>query len=77
MSFAPRAPFRHRYPNIPDTPLAQGDTLSRIVSAIRERLDVYSGNRGRIEDSLVSVQDLLDMRLITLADLDALERARK
>lgn len=65
---------RRRYPAVPSDLLAAGDVigLNRILSALRERVEIFSRDRGPIDDSMVRVDDLIKLGLITRADLDKL-----
>lgn len=62
---------RLRYPAIP-TDLVRPDDiggLNRVFAAIRERLEIFSRDRGRIEDSAVTVADLLALGLVAPAQV--------
>jgi hypothetical protein len=69
-------PMRRRWPAIPTNIISPNDLvgLSRVLDAMRERLEIFSRDRGRIEDSVVTVQDLLDMRVITPEQLNDLQQ---
>jgi hypothetical protein len=70
------APLRRRWPAIPTNIISPADLvgLSRVLDAMRERLEIFSRDRGRVEDSVVTVQDLLDMRVITPEQLNDLQQ---
>lgn len=69
-----QTPRRLRYPAVPTDLVRPTDLggMSRILSAIRERVEIFSRDRGRIEDSMVRVDDLLRLGLITRDDLEKL-----
>lgn len=69
-------PQRRRWPAIPTNIISAGDLvgLSRILDAMRERLEIFSRDRGRVEDSVVTVQDLLDLQLIAPEQLNDLQQ---
>lgn len=64
---------RHRYPAIP-VPDERPAALVKFAEAVRQRLEIFSRDRGRVEDSMVSVDDLLRLGLIEPADLSKLRR---
>lgn len=69
-------PARRRYPAVP-TDIVQASSLgslNRILAALRERVEIYARDRGRVEDSMVTVQDLLDLGVISAAQADTLRR---
>lgn len=59
--------FRHRYPAIPaqNVPFGDDRALHAVLEPVRERLQMYARERGNVEDSMVRVQDLIDLGLIT------------
>jgi hypothetical protein len=67
-------PLRRRYPAVPTDLVNPADLsgMSRILGAVRERVEIFSRDRGRIEDSMVRVDDLIRLGLITPADLEKL-----
>ena len=73
-------PPRKRWPAIPTNIISPNDLvgLSRILDAVRERLEIFSRERGAIENSVVTVQDLLDLNIITAEQLvDIQVRAKR
>ena len=70
------ARFKHKYPAIPTQLAHAGDlpALAAILNAIRERVEVFSRDRGDVEDSMVSVQDLIELGLITAEQAQGLKR---
>ena len=62
---------RRRYPAVPSDLLAVGDVvgLNRILSTLRERVEIFARDRGPIDDSMVRVDDLIKLGLITREDL--------
>jgi hypothetical protein len=69
-----QTPKRRRYPAIPSDLLAIGDVagLNRILAALRERAEIVCRDRGPVDDSMVRVDDLIKLGLITRSDLDKL-----
>lgn len=69
-------PYEHKYPAIESglADVRDVPTLQRIVDALRERTQIYARERGRMEDSMVRVSDLLALGLITQADLRKLPK---
>jgi hypothetical protein len=67
-------PRRRRWPAIPTDIIRTNDLggLNRIIAALRERAEIFARERGRVEDSMVRVDDLLKLGLITPADLEKL-----
>lgn len=75
MSKTPNPYRQHKYPSLP-TGFITTDTAvwARLLEAMRSRLHIYAGESGRVEDSMVRVSDLLDLGIITPADLHKLNR---
>jgi hypothetical protein len=65
---------RQRYPAIPAEFLTPNDPASttKVIEALRERVEIFSRDRGRIEDSFVRVDDLIDLGLIKPEDVKKL-----
>lgn len=70
---APAAPAQ-RYPAIPAEFLTPDDPVSttRMLEVLRERVEIFSRDRGRVEDSFVRVEDLILLGLIKTEDLQKL-----
>jgi hypothetical protein len=68
------APLRQRYPAIPAEFLTPDDPASTtlVLKALRERVEIFSRDRGRINDSFVRVDDLIDLGLISAEDIKKL-----
>lgn len=69
---------RIRYPAIPSNPITPENLLviAKILDAVRERVQIFSRDRGRIEDSMVTIQDLLDLGLIKPEQVSKLKSPR-
>jgi hypothetical protein len=67
---------RQRYPAIPAEFLTPNDMASttKVLQALRERVEIFSRDRGRTEDSFVRVDDLIDLGLIKPEDVQKLSR---
>lgn len=65
---------RHRYPAIPREALRAEDVrqLTRVLEAVRERLEILIRERGRLEDSAATLQDLIDLNLVDDAAIKGL-----
>lgn len=65
---------RQRYPAIPAEFLTPNDLTSttKVLQALRERVEIFSRDRGRTEDSFVRVDDLIDLGLIKPEDVGKL-----
>jgi hypothetical protein len=70
-----RVPLRRRYPAVPSDIIQPNDIggLNRMFSALRERVEIFARERGTLDDSMVRVDDLIKLGLITRADLDKLK----
>lgn len=69
---------RVRYPAIPTglIPFTNTPLIVKVIDAIRERVQIFSRERGRIEDSMVTVQDLIDLKLIKPEQISTLQSSR-
>lgn len=69
-----RTPLRRRYPAVPSDLITPSDIggLNRILAALRERVEIFGRDRGPIDDSMVRVDDLIKLGLITRDDLNKL-----
>jgi hypothetical protein len=69
---------RSIYPAVPTDLKNPSDMvgLNRIFAALRERVEIYARERGRVEDSMVRVQDLIDLGVITPAQAQTLTARR-
>jgi hypothetical protein len=69
---------RIRYPAIPSNPITSENlpVLAKIVDAIRERVQIFSRDRGRIEDSMATIQDLIDLGLVKPEEVSKLKSSR-
>jgi hypothetical protein len=68
------ATTRQRYPAIPAEFLTPNDPTStvKVIQALRERVEIFSRDRGRVEDSFVRVDDLIELGLIKPEDVKKL-----
>lgn len=69
---------RHRFPAIPSDPVDPNNPrrLAQVVDAMRERLQIMTRDRGDVGDSFVSVQELVDLGVLTEAQAESLRRDR-
>jgi hypothetical protein len=67
---------KHRYPAISSEMIDMNkhDAVRKILEALRERVQIISRDRGRVEDSMVRVGDLIDLGLIKASDLTRLKK---
>lgn len=65
---------RQRYPAIPAEFLTPTDPVgtTKVLQALRERVEIFSRDRGRIEDSFARIDDLIDLGLIKPEDVKKL-----
>lgn len=67
---------RHPYPALPSR-LAPPKDMKEVDATLRpmqERLEIITRDRGDIRDSMVSVQDLIDLGLISAVEAERLKR---
>ena len=58
----------NRYRGIPE-PLVDADSLYNTVAALKEVVETITRQRGKVTDSAVTVEDLIELKLIKRSDI--------
>jgi len=65
-----------KIPSIPSVHMISDVQLKSILGPVKETIEIREGLRGSIEDRHVTVQDLIDLGLISKGDMDKVLRNR-